>query len=505
MDRRRFLGGTVAAVALPVAGCIGTPGSSDDPPGSDTSDDTDDRDDEPPDEDPPAGNGIWQPLDDLPEPPEERPVVDFETAPLTAAIPRGRRSTGDRFTVTLHPAEGATADSPATVTVAVANRQSFEQTIRPHRLLVLDDPPVFRTQAHDSIYLVPSEDHPLAETTPGYSRDEDGRWRVESVGEDWFPETITAPPESGFVATYYLLGHHDREEPPIEAGRYRLRWRDGGFTVAVWPTDAPGPDERSSFADVSPPAIPNADEMAWHHDATRETGRYLLPSRETVDLPGAVSVDLYNYSRETMGGNPYYWRLYKLVDGEWYPISPWGWNQPFQELPPGSLADERLVLFHGEPIRLQGPRTVGHLGGGRYAYEVDFSAGEGTHATLLDVEAPALEVEPEPDAAVVETGETVVVELPNYADARRPGTLTVDRVDAEPAAADRRLIPEQLPRRPHRAIRNALTQFAAGVDRVEVRTNRGTALGPLGYDEGETTTIAYRGTVYELSGSLEEE
>lgn len=496
LRRRALLAGMATSVAI--AGCsTGDSSSADNPSDPNGAENNSDNGD---------GTGqdnfaedIWLPLEELPEY-EEPTVVDFETAPLTAAVV-GRFGTDGRIYADLDFVSPATPDAPATIEVALANRQPWEQTIRPRRLLVMDDPPSGRNPERESVYLAPTPDHPFAETVPETAL-VDGRWRVETVRDDWFPESITFEPKRGFVARYHLLGSHQADDPPIEPGRYRFTWRDNEFTIAVWETNEPGPPDESRFAGQDVPALPDEDQMRWFHEATAETKRFLRPDTEQVELPATIEFDLRNHSRETMGGNPHYWRVYKLVDEQWYPVEPWEWTQPYQSLQPGGRDTTELALFAGEPITCQGKRAVGHLGGGTYAFETGFSTGGETHAAMFDIEAPELVVEPEPEATIEETDDQIDVELPNHADARQPATITVTRTDEDPAG---RLIPEQLPRRIYRPFRNALPLFDPGVETVQVWTDRSTALRPLGYDEDQQRVLEYQGERFAVSATLEDE
>ncbi|ELY98057.1 hypothetical protein [Natrialba asiatica] len=439
---------------------------------------------------------------------EQPTIVDFETAPLTAVV-NGSVRTDDGLVATLDFVEPATSSSPATLAAVVENGRSYEQTFEPGRLVVLDDSPASRSSG-DAAYLAPAADHPLAETAPPFSRDDDGRWRLDSVRDEWFPDTLTLEAEEQVECEYYLLGHYQRDSQPIQAGRYRFGRREGAFTVTVWPTAEPGPDGDSRFDGTDVPAIPGAENgaMRWYHEATPETPVFLEPSRESVAAPARIEFSLVNHGDERLSGNPHQWRLYKLVDGAWHSIAPWAILDPFSWVDPGTTAASELFLYDGDPIDREDARTIGHLGGGRYAYTVGYSAGSGTHAALFDLEAPEIRVDPEADAVIDEDGgDTLVVRLPNYEAARRPATVTIDRADSsdDAGAAAERLVPEQLPRRQFRSFRNSLPLFDDGVDRVLVRTDRSTALGWFGYDEGVTRTVAYDGELFEATGSLESE
>ncbi|ELZ06502.1 hypothetical protein [Natrialba aegyptia] len=502
--RRRFLQ-TLAGGSVLLAGCTelaavdGDAGRSP-PQGDDTSD----------------GSSETDESDELTEQADSRTlatnptVVEFETAPLTAAV-TGRVRTADGLMMALDFDEPATSSSPATLTAIIANMRSYEQTFEPDRLVVLDEPVASRSPGdRDAVYLAPAEAHPLAETTPEYDRDDDGRWRLTGPSGDWFPETITLEADQRISAEYYLLGHHQPGTQPIEDRRYRFNYGESSFEIAIWPTEQPGPNGDSTFAGTTVPPLPDRDDVRWYHEATPETPVFLEPSRESVTVPARIEFSLVNHARERLSGNPYQWRLYKLVDGAWHHIAPWMIPQPLSRVTPGAIDDSELVVYAGEPITHQGERTVGFLGGGQYAYTVGYSVDSETHAALVELDAPDLHVDPEADAVVDDArsdGTERVVRLPNYADARRPATVTVSRVGSPSAGAastaDARVIPEQLPRPSFRAFRNSLPLFGDDVERVQVRTDRSTALRWFDFEADTTRTIAYEGDLFEATASLE--
>ena len=484
MNRRAFLAGAAGGTSL-LAGCsgmfpaVGHNGTNPDEPGN--------KDDD---------NGENGTTDGAGFPAEEATVVDFETAPLSASVVGGWFSTDDRLYGAIDFAEPETGDGPARLVASLENRKPFEQTFRPRRVVFFDDPARADNEDRDSIYLAPTAETEVAETVPEAVQDDEGRWRVDSVRADWYPETLTLDSEEELTTEFVLLGHHDHDEPAIEPGNYRFGWRDAEFTVAVWPTDEPGPAEGSRFAGETVPALPREDEMAWYHEATPETEIFLRPSEEAIEAPGRIEFELVNRTRKPASGNPHYWRVYKLVDGEWLPVHPWGWTLPAASVGPGGVDESALHCYHGEPIRARGARIVGHLSGGRYAYEVSYRVDGETHAAMFELDAPDLSVDVEEDAVVHDEGAEIVVTLPNHEDARRPATFTVSRTEG----AERRLIEEQLPRRPFRGFRNALPLFENGVEQVQVKTDRSTALRPVDYDDGGTTTVEYEGQAFEAVG-----
>lgn len=495
MQRRTFVA-SLAAGSAALAGCGGL--SEEDLPEQGT-DGTGDQNNAP--DTGGKDDDVWQDRDELADKIMTEPVVvTFETARVSASVPNGSIRTNDGIRVTLDFETGATADAPATLVATVVNSASFEQTVHARRLLVLEDTPRGRTDDRDPVYLAPTEDHPLAETVPEYERDNEGRWRVRETRRDWFPRTITLEPDAGLVARYHLLASPDHDDPPIGPGQYRFHWRDSSLEIAVWDTDHPGPDGESRFAGADPPALEDEAEMAWYHDAMPETALSLRPGVETVELPASIDFELVNHGCESASGNPYFWRIHKLVEGEWFPVYPWEWSLPLHTVHPGQRDESTLGLYHDDPVQCRGTRTVGRLGGGRYAYEVGYDVDGETHAAMFDVDAPELTVDLEAEATIVEDGTATVVELPNHVDARQPAAFVVERADA--TAIDRQFIPEQLSRRPFRGYRNALPLFEGGVERVAVRTDRGTALRPLKYEKTAERTVAYRGQTYRVTGEL---
>jgi hypothetical protein len=152
---------------------------------------------------------------------------------------------------------------------------------------------------------------------------------------------------------------------------------------------------------------------------------------------------------------------------------------------------------------------VGNLGGGTYAFESMYSTDEdapvdiGHFATLLEVDAPPVEIRPTPDAdlSVERDGATVHVDWPRRPEVER-ATLTVERRDDNPP---KRILPEQVLRARNRGLRNTLAFFEDGVDRVVLRTDRNTvsrAAGAEGYTPasqlftlfGETETRGFVAT-----------
>ncbi|PSQ45097.1 hypothetical protein BRD14_00150 [Halobacteriales archaeon SW_5_68_122] len=428
----------------------------------------------------------------------ERRVVEFETAPLTVAL-YGRRRINGRVTATYGISEPATAESPAVVHALVENGGGFERTVALRRIPGFWNPPSTRGEdGGGTVYLAPTENHDLAESVPEVRRDEAGRWRLANDGREWLPERLTLEPDEAVLGEYYLVASDDADDSPLVADEYRFLYQGEGFTVSAWETDAPGPEEGSTFEDPQVPPLPNAETMAWYHEADARAEVYLQPSEERVEAPACIEFELHNRSGERIAGNPYDWTLYKLDDGEWFRIAPWFVNQPLARIPPGNSDESELSLFHGEPMACEDGRGVGHLGGGRYAYRVGFGREGETHAALLDLEAPAVSPTPDDDAEIERDGDEVVVTTPVWNDEEHPpdAELVFERTDRDP---DRRLVAEQLFRRPMRGYRNALPLFEDGVEQVVLRTDRHVVSDTVDYDELEAT-VAYGGQRFHVEG-----
>ena len=428
----------------------------------------------------------------------ERRVVEFETAPLTVAL-YGRRRINGRVRATYGISEPATADSPAVVHALVENGGGFERTFALRRIPGFWNPPSARGEDdRGTVYLAPTENHDLAESVPEVRRDEAGRWRLADDGREWLPERLTLEPDEAVLGEYHLVASDDADDPPLVADEYRFLYQGEGFTVSVWETDAPGPESGSTFEDPQVPPLPNAETVAWYHEANAGTEVYLQPSDERVEAPACIEYELRNRSDERIAGNPYDWTLYKLDDGEWFRIAPWFINQPLARIPPGDSDESELSLFHSDPMACEDGRGVGHLGGGRYAYRVGFGREGETHAALLDLEAPAVSPTPDDDAEIERDGDEVVVTTPVWNDEEHPpdAELVFERTDRDP---DRRLVAEQLFRRPMRGYRNALPLFEDGVERVVLRTDRHVVGDTVDYDELEAT-VAYGGQRFHVEG-----
>lgn len=432
-------------------------------------------------------------------------VVDFETADLTASLIGSRvgTRTDDGLVAQYALVEPATADSPAVVWAMMQNRRDYEQTFRARRIPGFGDPPRGRYDAVGderlaNVYLVPTENHDLIDYSVAVTRGDNGRWRLDTRPSEWLDATLTLDADEAVFGEYHLVGSRNHEDAPLSAGTYDFSYRDVGFSIALWPTETPGPDEESVFDSPDVPPLPNEGSTEWFHDADAGTEVYLEPSAERLEAPGRIDYTLYNRSRERLSGNPHRWGLYKLVDGKWHRIEPWAYVQPLSRVPPGDTDETSLGLYHGEAVPCDDVRTVGHLGGGRYSYHVDFAHGTETYAALFDLEAPAVDPQPDEDIEVERDDDELVVTMPEWHDDDHPpqAEIVIERASGP---AERHLIPEQLFRRPMRGYRNTLPLFENGIDRITLRADRHVVGRTVGYEELEAT-VGYEGETFHVTG-----
>jgi len=435
-------------------------------------------------------------------------LVTFETLPLTAALAPTHRRTGDDGVLNTRFTGTATPDHPATIGGTFENANAFENNfdLRSISLLGRDPSAWPGGRPHDAGYtvrdelvLAPTGNHDLASAEPGWEMANDGRWRLVPDPEDpELPERRWLSAGESFAFEYALLGRADGEGFPRD--RYEFEG-EGSVVVAVWETDEPGPRGDSRFAGADPPPLPNADGVAWYHDAGPGSPTYVEPSVERLDLPARVDLTFVNHGTDTLSGNPHFWNLWKLVDGRWFRIAPDRWFQPMVKLPPGGTKEYSLAAFEGHAIECGGSNAVGYLGGGRYAYEVGFHRDGRTHAVLLEVDAPPASVEPTDGLDVAREGSTVRVEWPRRVDDLPRATLTLTRADG--ADPETRFIPEQVMRDRNRALRNTLA-FVTEADRIVLVTDRNTVQDGArtrSYRDG-SFRFGYRDAVYEATAAF---
>lgn len=440
-------------------------------------------------------------------------LVEFETLPRTVSASPTRLHTTDGASLTVQFARTATSDGPALLRGAVVNEKPYDNTFELRRLPLFDTVPTAWPGArpHDEEYtyrdeliLAPTENHAIADTVPDWELAEGGRWRLAGdVDGPWLPETHRLAAGEWFRFEYALVGREVGSGFPAERYQFTGHGSDTpNVGIAVWDTERPGPSADSRFAGADPDPLPEAANMAWYHDADAETTSYLAPNTESIELPETVGVTLRNHSHEVLSGNPYFWKLWKRVDGKWFHVAPWEWVQPLTRVPPGGVETWSLVGFNGKTARCEGAWTVGHLGGGRYAFQIGIGRDDRTHAALLDVEAPPASLEATVDLDVTSDGSTVLVYSPRREDEVPRATLTLTRAES----AETRLITEQVMQHRNRALRNTLAFWGDSVDRVELVTDRNTvskSARTRGYEDG-SFRFRYDGMAFEATAEFDE-
>ncbi len=434
------------------------------------------------------------PADDWPG--DTASVIELETGPRTYALEPTRFHTADGADVRLAFDRTATADGPARLRGYLENANDFENTFRIERLPAVGQGHAQQPWGHDHearLHLAPTANNDLAETVPEVARD-DGYWYVADVGP-WTTDTYRMAPGERVRLEYHLVGEQGTERP---TGTYEFRGRDETVRVAVWDTTSPGPEGESRFDGRSVPAIRRGDgeqTVEWYHEAGASTRAFVRPSTERLALDGRVEFEMVNHSRETLRCG--HWDLYKLVDGQWYHVGPWGHTADCRGLRPGERTAWPLRAFNSEPVPCgdHSGLTAGFLGGGIYAAVAGYSPNADASGALVELGGDPVEVVPTGDAAAGRDGGTVTVTTDRYgeAEASSRDRLVLTRADR----ADQRLIAEVLMREHNRALRNALAYAADDVERVVVRTDERAVDRTLGYEE-DRRRFRFRGRAYEM-------
>jgi len=404
-------------------------------------------------------------------------VIQFPDAGLTASLFPTRLRTG-RLVTELSFLGPPTEQGPARVAVTLRNTSGRLGAFRFGVVVPRDD-----------LLLVPTESHPAVDprSAPPLERGPAGCWRLaEPVPRFPVAGGVQLPPEGALTGEYALVAPPDRGCPA--PGRYGFGG-GGGITVALWPTDSPGPTGDPRFAGRSVP--PLGPETVWYHEATPATPVTVRPDAERAAVPAELGFRLVNHGRDPLRGNG--WGLYKLVGGRWYPIRPAVFEEFARSVPPG---DELAWQFRFTGRRpdpggdTRRPLAVGPLGGGTYAFAPDYYDDGRLYAALFELRGEPVTVTPAAGLSVERSDGVVEARSPS---ATEPGwTVRVRPTGREP---DLRLLPEQLLRSRYRAFRNSLPLFDETVVAVLLRTDRSAVEAALGRAPGETI-VTYEGERY---------
>lgn len=212
------------------------------------------------------------------------------------------------------------------------------------------------------------------------------------------------------------------------------------------------------------------------------------PESGTISLPASLRFGLVNDTEGTFQTNPYDWRLWKRVDGQWHVVAPDVVPDPLLLMPPGGSHGWTLTLEHSLPASpdsgyygaWDASGTVEGIGGGEYAFTTGgwFDTAEGTQdlgfGVRFTVDAPQTTLEPT-DAVteISRDGDTVTVRGESIPPEGPPvRTTEYVLVRDESDAESRRLLPEVAAR--DRMLRNTLSYVEEGVREVRyLERNRG--------------------------------
>ncbi|WP_255195657.1 hypothetical protein [Halorarius litoreus] len=435
----------------------------------------------------------------------EASIVNLRTGPRTVSLFPVRFG-GDGLQVELRFTTTATFTHPARLTATVSNTDPAPTTVSRAAL-----PPFDGVLAADgegrpapSGATPPRQLVPVtafdSEDGPAYERGSAGYWRA-TASQPSADTTLELDAEESRTLEYVLLGAPDSEG--FSVGQYATDGPRGSLSLAVWDTGAPGPRRESRFTDRAVPDLPNTDGTDWFHEATSRTGIFLRPTIERGSSPATFRFTLVDHTIDPLGGNPEEWKLYKLVDGKWYRVAPWTIELAAGPIAPGETFDYVVAAAHGPAPECDCTDTggvVGRLGGGLYALEAGYSRvrTSETYAALLRFDAPDLRVEPTEGATVERHEDRTVVTRPEWNDGSGEPTATMTVTRARDLLA-RRVLPEQVYRRPYAALRDVVPYLAetpvvlrTGEELVRDFLGRGVSRRGFSY-EGETY-VAVEGT-----------
>lgn len=412
-------------------------------------------------------------------------------------------------------------DGPATVRATLRNETESPQTFQISEIPVVSggraaigDDSEFGNDSE--LLLLPTEPNEFVDTVAPVERTDSGLWVLDSAMDTFVAGSVEIAPDETRTGEYVLVGHRTRRQP-VAVGRYVFgrigapfaegklaapNRRPGEFGVTVWETDAPGPQDRSSYTDGPTPELPGLERTVWYH-ATDE-GVFLEPLTETVETPQRTVFTLKNHTEETNRGYPA-WRLYKRVDGRWHQLrladrAGFGARRG---LAAGDYA-AGVVGFHHVGAITDPTRDVTEpfVGPGEYAAVVTLDDGPFPtgYASRFRLFGPEVTLRRSDELTVDIDGETLVARSGEAVPGRdHRVTLSV----APDGTPERSLLPEQVMRVP--GIRNTLVPLreVEGVDRAVLQPGehvvRQTAAA-LGVESSDDTVdFDFEGVTYRLA------
>ncbi|WP_435358763.1 hypothetical protein [Haloarchaeobius sp. DFWS5] len=432
----------------------------------------------------------------------ESSVVDFETGNRTVALTPTMAYVPDGLSVRAQFDATATADGPARFRVTVENTREWVEHDHTYQIPLFDPrglalriDSATGPRGRETLAYVPTENHPLAATTPSYERSDDGFWRLTENAREWLETSLKLGPGATITGEYFLLQHPD--ESGLTPGVYRRA--DDRPAFVVWETDAPGIEVQSRFAGETVPRLWTDAATNWYHETDRSTPVFVQPSTEAETLPARVDFDLRNHSKRTLNGNEYFWQLFKLHEGSWKHLRFGAIPSTSRPLPAGQSMDWSLYAFHGPAVATDEGEDVGYLGGGTYAFSTGYKSEEAvaTPTALVEFDAPDVTVEPESDIETTRDGDTVTVETPTF-DADSDPIFVVETAES----GDGTLIAEQIMQLG--MLRNALPYLnETGARRVEVRGS-GHPMLPT-FAQTDQYRFTYDGSAYRLFEQSDEQ
>ncbi|SFR97864.1 hypothetical protein SAMN05216559_1929 [Halomicrobium zhouii] len=457
-------------------------------------------------------------------PTDARQVVELETGPRTLAVVGNAPEDGpvDRYGpddggLRVGFTETATADGPAVLEATLLNNADWENTFQLWKFPPFGDLSHTRLRrrgmarrfegtvpndVETGLYLAPTANHDLVDEVVEPRRGPEGYWQTPDVPPE-LPTTVTLEPGEYVTGEYHVLGHWDRAGFPT--GTYAFGSHESGLVLSAWDATAPGPTEDARIS-ASLPSLSDQFEIPWFHEADASALVYLEPTRERVAAPGRLSFRLVNRTRGQIGGNPYQWGLYKLTDGSWHRIAPREIPMPYTSVSPGDAYGYTLALFHGDGFEVDDQdadlaRSVGRLGGGRYAFIGGFHQSDRRPpAAAFDLDAPTVPLSVADAATQTEDGGDALVTFPSWGDDDHPpdATLTVRRSGDD---ADETLIREVIARDRLVALETALAAIGDR-ERVVVRADDHAVENVTGYDSTRRV-FDFEGTTYAAEANLD--
>ncbi|GAA0231095.1 hypothetical protein GCM10009000_053070 [Halobacterium noricense] len=262
-------------------------------------------------------------------------------------------------------------------------------------------------------------------------------------------------------------------------------------------TDAPTPDLRIPDENHCPPFDDDVKRVVCYEDADSETNLLMTPSKERAELPNdAISFTLSNETGTRFTTNYYHWRVWKLVDGEWFYIAPRVVPEPAMMLQSGGSHTWNLTIDNatlgGRIDGAQGTEdiTLPGVGGGTYAFGIsgwfegqEYDNGTGV-ATRFELVGDSLSLTPTDDLREVGRDS----EEKHVRADETNATYLATRVE-KPDGGTVRKIPEQAIR--IAPIRNLLASFEDGISQVRLD-------GRNVYLRETPQHIDYKGAVYKI-------